>query len=227
MRWLELLFMHWPVKADALRELIPAGLEIDEHEGQAWLGIVPFRMNNVRPRCAPGVPGTMAFPELNVRTYVTHRGHAGVWFFSLDAASRLAVRVARRAWHLSYFDARMHVTRSGDQITYSSARTDRRSSSARFESRYRPTGPPTATVPGTLEHFLISRFALYCADRAGRIHRGEVDHVPWSLQPAEAEIVVNEMTGPLNVKLPDVPPLLHYANHVDVVAGLIRRVDKN
>jgi hypothetical protein len=225
MRWLELLFMHWPVKAHALREHIPAALEIDEWEGEAWLGIVPFRMTNVRPRCGPGLPGTSAFAELNVRTYVTHRGHAGVWFFSLDAASRLAVRLARRAWHLSYFDAGINVKRSGDEIAYSSVRTHRGAAPARLEARYRPRGIPAAAGQGTLEYFLTNRYALYCANRRGGIYRGEVDHAPWPLQIAEADIAVNEMTDQIKLKLPDAPPLLHYSDRLDVVAGLIRRVD--
>ncbi len=216
--------MHWPVKEASKRDHIPAGLDIDEWDGEAWVGIVPFRMDNIRPRCGPALPGTSAFAELNVRTYVTHRGHAGVWFVSLDAASRVAVRVARRAWHLSYFDARMRVNYAGEDIAYSSVRTHRDSASAQLECRYRPLGPVFTTRPGTLEYFLTNRFALYAADRSGRIYRGEVDHVPWPLQQAEALVQINEMTDQIGLKLPDVRPLLHYANRLDVVAGMIRRV---
>ena len=107
MRWLDLLFAHWPVPLDVLRPLIPAGLELDTFDGQAWLGVVPFRMEDVGPRFLPAPPGPGAFPELNVRTYVTRRGRGGVWFLSLDAASRLAVEGARAAFHLPYVHARM------------------------------------------------------------------------------------------------------------------------
>src|SRR5947209_722512 len=89
MRWHELLFMHWPVRPEVLRPLIPAGLKLDTFEGEAWIGIVPFHMSNVRPRWVPPLPGLSAFPELNVRTYVTAQGRPGVWFFSLDATSKL------------------------------------------------------------------------------------------------------------------------------------------
>src|ERR1700689_4916966 len=84
MRWSELLFMHWPLRAELLRPLIPPELELETFGNEAWLGIVPFRMSNVRPRCVPLMGGASAFADLNVRTYVKHRGRAGVWFFSLD-----------------------------------------------------------------------------------------------------------------------------------------------
>ena len=90
MRWQDLLFAHWRVDPAALRPFIPSGLELDLRDGEAWLGVVPFRMSGVRPRWTPPMPGLSAFPELNLRTYVRGGGHSGVWFFSLDAASRVA-----------------------------------------------------------------------------------------------------------------------------------------
>ena len=87
---------------------IPADLAIDTFDGQAWLGIIPFSMTGVRLRWTPPVPGLSAFPELNVRTYVTAQDKPGVWFFSLDAANALAVLAARAAFHLPYFRARMN-----------------------------------------------------------------------------------------------------------------------
>jgi uncharacterized protein len=142
MRWHELLFIHWPVPAGSLRPLIPAGLELETFDGAAWLGVVPFRMSGCRVRGLPPVPGLSAFPELNVRTYVSAEGKPGVWFFSLDAASWLAVRGARWLFHLDYFDARMSVARKGNEIDYRSTRTHRHARPAEFAARYRPTGPP-------------------------------------------------------------------------------------
>src|SRR5688572_8640413 len=186
MRWHELLFMHWPLPAAALRPLIPAGLELDTFDGAAWLGVVPFRMSHIRHRLLPPVPGTAALPELNVRTYVTAGGKPGVWFFSLDAASRLAVRGARWRFHLPYYDAVMSCPRDDSgTIAYQSTRTHRNAPPARFAARYRPIGPPVRAGAGTLEHFLTERYCLYSADAAGQVFRGEITHVPWPLQPAE------------------------------------------
>jgi len=208
-RWRDVLFLHWPVDAAALRPLVPARLAIDTYEGRAWLGIVPFRMEGIRLRYLPPLPGTHAFPELNVRTYVTHEGTSGVYFFSLDAQSVLAVAAARAWFGLPYFYARMSCRRVGDEVTY---RAERRPRGARFEGRYRPAGPAAPAAAGTLEHWLVERYHLF-VEKRHRLLRGDVEHAPWPIQPAEAEFT-HEGLAP--VALPDVEPLRLYAAGVDV-----------
>jgi uncharacterized protein len=224
MRWSELLFMHWPVPAAALRTRIPSELELDTFDGSAWVGIVPFVMCDVRLRGLPAIPGITSFPELNVRTYVTHRGKPGVWFFSLDASSRLAVRAARLTWRLPYYDARMTVAPDGDFVHYQSTRTHRHAPPARLAVRYRPTGPIFAAAAGSLEHFLTARMCLYSANRREQVFRGDIDHVPWPLQPAEAEIEINEMMAQIGLSLPDQPPLFHFSRSIDARAWRIKSV---
>lgn len=222
MNWENLLFAHWPAPAAALRPLVPRALKLDTFDGSAWLGVVPFRMSGVRLRGLPAVLGTSAFPELNVRTYVTAEGKPGVWFFSLDAASRIAVRAARPWFHLPYFDARMESGTNGEEVAYSSRRIHRGAAPAEFIARYRSTGGDFRSARGSLEHFLTERYCLYSRDSANaddsRLWRGEIHHQQWPLQPAEAEITHNTMTAPLGLRLPDMPPLLHFARRLDVVA---------
>jgi uncharacterized protein len=225
MRWHELLFMHWPFPVNAVRPLVPAGLELDTFDGQCWIGVVPFRMSGIRARFMPPVPGVAAFAELNVRTYVTLGGKPGVWFLSLDAASALAVRAARWGFNLPYFDARMKCTADGDRaIDFANTRTHRGGPPAEFAARYRPTGPSYHAVPGSLDYFLTERYCLYAAGRAGRIYRGEIAHAPWPLQPAEAQVERNRMLEPLGLTTPKVQPLLHYAHRIDAVAWRPERV---
>ena len=224
MAWLDLLFMHWPLPPEMLRPLIPGGLELDTFEGQAWLGVVPFYMSNTRPRGVPPLPWLSAFAELNVRTYVTVSGKPGVWFFSLDAANPVAVRGARWSFSLPYFDARMSIERQGETIHYRSRRTHRGAPPAEFVGQYRPTGEAYRSLPGTLEHWLTERYCLYSQDRRGRLWRGEIHHLPWPLQPAEAEVATNTMTAPIGIQLPDVPPLLHFVRRIDVVGWLLKGV---
>src|SRR5579883_2963608 len=123
--WHELLFAHWPLAPASLRPLIPSLLDLDTFEGEAWLGVVPFRMSHVRPRGIPPIEGLSSFPELNVRTYVSARGLPGVYFFSLDAGNPVAVAIARSLFHLPYFNARMQCEQVDDAIHYTSHRTHR------------------------------------------------------------------------------------------------------
>jgi len=198
MTWLDLCFMHWPVPPEALAPSFPPGVHLDLRQGQAWLGAVPFRMAGVAPRFSPDVAGVSAFPELNLRTYVTVQGVPGVWFYSLDAAQPLAVRLARRLFHLPYFDARMWVDRRGEVTRYASLRTHRRAPQGRFAAAFRPVGPVFQAAPGTLEDWLTDRLFLYSADRRGRIYRGRIHHDPWQLRRAEAEIAENTLAAPLH-----------------------------
>lgn len=224
MVWEDLLFAHWPVAAEVLRPLLPAGLELDLYNGEAWLGVVPFRMCETRLRGLPPLPGTATFPELNVRTYVTAQGRPGVWFFSLDAASRLAVRAARRFFHLPYYDARMATRAAGKRILYSSQRTHRGAAFTEFHAEYAPASEVIRAMPGSLEHWLTERYCLYSADAHGRLWRGEIHHPPWPLQIAEADIRRNTMAEPLGIDLGHPPACVHFARRLEVVAWSIRRV---
>ena len=223
MRWLELCFLHWAADPQVIARHLPAGVQLDTWEGRAYLGVVPFRMEGIRPRATFDVPGVSAFPEINLRTYVTVGGVPGVWFFSLDAAQRLAVRTARLAFHLPYFDARMWTARQGELIRYASLRTHAGAAPASFAGAYQPTGPVFHAQPGSLEDWLTARYALYSADRQGTIFRGHIDHAPWPLQRARAEVGVNTMSEQIGVPLVGEPHLL-YAGRLDVRAWLIERV---
>jgi uncharacterized protein YqjF (DUF2071 family) len=231
--WHDLLFAHWRIDAAqlrTLRPLIPSALDIDTFQGEAWIGVVPFRMSGVRMRATPALPMLSAFPELNVRTYVTHGGKPGVWFFSLDAANAIAVSVARAWFHLPYFNARMRCENRNGEIEYSSERTHRGAAKATLRARYRAVGAIFQSQPGSLEHFLTERYCLYATDKKGKVSRGEIQHGPWPLQPAQAEFQENTMIRTaINMECGGSPPpllrsphhshapLLHFSHRQDVV----------
>lgn len=232
MRWNTLLFAHWRVDADTLRSLIPPALALDTFAGDAWIAVVPFTMSHTYPVLAPvNVPRVSDFVELNVRTYVTLGGKSGVFFFSLDAASRIAVRLARRFFFLPYMDAEMKCDKLplplgegwGEGIAYQSHRTHKGEPPADFEATYQPCGPAFSAQPGSLEYFLSARYCLYSADKHGNVYRGEIDHADWPLQPAECEITCNTLTTPINIALALKPDHLLYVQQLDVVAWALQR----
>ena len=230
MSWHDLLFMHWPVDANQLRQHLPDSLALDTFEGQAWIGIVPFRMSDVSLTGFPALPWLSRFPELNVRTYVVGPdGRRGVWFYSLDATNPIAVRGARWLYCLNYVDAEITCeeddSSNGDPwIRYNSRRTHRDQPCAKLRVDYRPTGPAFEAQPETLVDWLTSRYSLFSASNSGQLFRGDISHPPWQLCDAEAVTHENTMTEGIGVALPATEPLIHFARTTRVRASAIRRV---
>ena len=222
MRWHDVLFLHWPIRPDLVRPLIPRVLELETFDGWCWIGVVPFRMSGVRPRYVP-IP--LAFPELNVRTYVRTSGRSGVWFFSLDAANCLAVRAAR--WlGLPYYDAEMALEGKAEVVHYKSVRVHDKATPAEFIGSYQPSGPVYHALGGTLDHWLTERYCLYGALKPERIVYGEIHHPPWRLQAAEMELHANTMVKPLGIQIPDTKPICHFARYQEVVAWPIVPIER-
>ena len=222
MRWTDLLFAHWPVPANELSPLIPGGFDLDVYDGQAWVGVVPFRMENTRLRGLPPIPGTNCFPEANVRTYVRDRksGHPGVFFFSLDAANLLAVLGARAWYRLPYFLASMHIERDSTGSWHYHSKRLLFSQPAGLRLTYSSHGKETAlpaSKTGSLAHFLTERYALF-AHSSGRLLRADIHHRQWSLEPAEAEFEDLTLPAAQGIRLPGAKPLLHYSRELDVIA---------
>lgn len=222
--WRELLFAHWPVPPAMLRPLLPPALTLDTFADNAWIGIVPFRMTDVRVRGCPPIPTTSRLPEINVRTYVSAGGRSGVWFLSLDAGSPLAVAVARARFYLPYFNAAMQVARQGDTIVYASRRIQRGAPAAEFRARYSPIGPPERAAPGSLADWLTARYSLFACNRAGHLFRGDVHHAPWPLAPAQLDLERNTMLAGWGIELGAEAPLLHYAETLEVLCWPVHRV---
>jgi uncharacterized protein YqjF (DUF2071 family) len=218
MRWCDLAFLHWAVDPAVVQPLLPAGLELDTFDGKAWIGVVPFRMEDVRLRFSPNIPGMSAFPELNVRTYARVGERTGVWFFSFDATNRVAVRGARTLFNLPYYDAEMRVERQGDAIHYQSKRVHPDAPPAEFVASYAPAGDVFESQPGTLEYFLVERYCLFLVTQSGDLGYLDVHHHPWPLQPATVRIETNTMAAATGITLPPEAPLAHFARDLEVVA---------
>jgi uncharacterized protein len=215
--WEDLLFAHWTVPIEALRAHLPPELEVETFGGDAYLGLTPFRVTNLRLRGLPPVPLVSSFLELNCRTYVSHGGEKpGIWFFSLDASSRLAVEGARRLYRLPYFRARM----TGPP-RFTSHRVDGERDHG-WESAYRASGSPAPAEPGTLEHFLAERYCLYTVDDDGALHSADIHHPPWPLQGASADVAVN--TVPPDGLEVEGDPHLMFSARQDVLIWPLERV---
>ena len=204
--WYNLLFAHWRVPAPELRALVPPQLELDSFEGSTWVSLTPLFIR-MRPRFGFPIGRLWYFPELNCRTYVTHKGRGGIFFFSLDAASMAAVVGARAFYRLPYFHARMSIRKAGAGFRFVS---ERRSGAAVFEARYEPVSGPRFPEPAMIEHWLTERYCLYTV-AAGRVWRGEIHHARWPLQEVRGEIVRNTVSAAAGLTLPGAPELRHFS----------------
>lgn len=221
-RWRQLLFLHQRVDAARLAPHLPPEIELDTHDGHAWVGVVPFRMEHIRHRRLPEIPGLRATLELNVRTYVHHRGVPGVWFFSLDATHPIAVWGARRLYHLPYFRAAMEIRRRGDEIAYHSRRRHRGAPAAELAAVWRVGNPLPEASATSLAFFLTERYCLYTAHR-DELLRGRIFHPPWPLRTARLLELRSSMVAPLG--LPEEQALLaHYAESLEVEIFPLERV---
>ncbi|HEV3021701.1 MAG TPA: DUF2071 domain-containing protein [Pirellulales bacterium] len=224
-RWRNLLFIHWRMPPELVTGLLPAELTLDTWYGDAWVGLVPFHMTGVRPSWWPW---GFTFHETNVRTYVHFQGHGpGVWFFSLEAANRLAVWVARQHWHLNYHFARMEVLRAGDQVQYTSRRLwpGKPGAVARIVAEVGPllgAGQTERSLaaglaePCTLEHFLIERYLLYAQAPGGPLRRGQVHHAPYVVRTAQLLQCEETLLAAVGIKPATAPCHVAFCDGVDV-----------
>jgi uncharacterized protein YqjF (DUF2071 family) len=212
--WGKLLFMHWSISPESLRPLIPPQLTIDTFDGEAWVGITPFTLWDVRLSFTPPVPYLSDFHELNVRTYVLYRGVPGVWFFSLNTNSSMTVFGARTFYFLPYFNSDIDLRQEGDTIHYHLRRTDAERP-ARFDASWEIGKELPEAEPGTLEFFLTERYCLYSASGES-IYRARIHHRPWPLRQAallahDSDIAESDLLPTLKGK-----PLVHYAEALAV-----------
>lgn len=183
-RWDSLLFLHWQIAADLLRPFVPQRLSIDTYEGHGYVSLTPFTVMGARLVAMPAIPGFSNFHELNVRTYVRLGDDRGVWFFSLDAANPLAALLARVSVRLPYFFAHIERNQTGQRFRYTCERYKTGlAAGAAFSASWEVLPDPRRADPGSLDHFLSERYALFSRAIGEKLWHGRVRHAPWPLQP--------------------------------------------
>jgi uncharacterized protein YqjF (DUF2071 family) len=253
-QWRDLLFAHWAFDPDVVRGLLPQhlwdlGVELDLFDNQAYVGLIPFQMQNLRIRGLPPIPSTTNFAEINVRTYVSYQGKPAVWFFSLDTAHLLPTIVARLAFNLPYCygSASVTVTGHGEGAIYAS-RVERKWPNRSSSSLAARIGPPIETSP--LASFLTARWGLVTTSNSSRNSTflpsrarstadsgrttspvkkpptwfGAVDHEPWSLHSATLLDLDDDLVQSAGLPRPEGDPILLYSPGVSTTVYSLERI---
>jgi uncharacterized protein YqjF (DUF2071 family) len=219
MEWRTITFLHWRYDVADVQRLLPAALEVEERDGAAWAGLVPFSMV-VRPPGVPELPWVSRFPETNVRTYVRGpKGRTGVWFFSLDAGRLPAVVTARATYRLPYFWSRMQVRRDGGQVTYVSSRRWPGPAGARSSVRVRVEAPYDPSELTEFDHYLTARFGLFARTPGGRLTYSPAEHPPWPLRRATVLERDDTLVAAAGLPEPSGDPIAHFSDGVAVRVG--------
>jgi uncharacterized protein YqjF (DUF2071 family) len=195
-------------------------VDVATYDGEAWVGIVAFVMEDIRPS---GLPVGRSFPEVNLRTYVEHDDESGVYFFSLDADDRLSVSLARSLYALPYYRAHIRVERDGDRLRLRSERTHPGEPRARLDVSYGAAGDSSVPDSGSLPAFLTENYRFYTRGR--RLYRGDISHEPWRLAPADVTLREESLFRAAGFDAPTEDPLVHVAEPLDVTAAALAPVD--
>jgi uncharacterized protein YqjF (DUF2071 family) len=221
----DVLFVHWPVPTDAVREVVPAPLAVDTVDGTAWLSVLAHEVSETT--LGPFLL-SRPFVQVNLRTYVRFDGDPGVYFLSLDAGNRVAALAGRRLFGLPFHPARGSVRRRDGTFVLRCRRAVRGSPNARFDARYRPTGEPTEVDPDSTTGRLVERHRYFVpggdAPRlpravAGRGRQregsgvlvGEVTREPWRLAPVETRVRTNTLFDAAGVDAPETEATVEYS----------------
>jgi uncharacterized protein len=232
--WLTASFVHWPVSPARVQAHVPPGLTVDEYDGSAWVGLVPFLMAGMRPPGLPDLSGAFGriasipglsrlpdpstTPETNLRTYVRGPdGRDGVYFFSLDVGSPALAVALRGLVGARYHAGRLRIERDGGAVTYSGSRTG-------GGPTYRLVVRPEARIgPSDLDTWLTGRWRAYTR-HLGRLLVTPIEHEPWPLQAASTEVLEQDLTDAAGLDGPSDPPLVHFSEGVRGVRIGIPRV---
>jgi uncharacterized protein YqjF (DUF2071 family) len=207
------LFLHWQVDPGAVRDLVPAELELDIRGGAAWVSASPHLIERARLRDVPPIPHLDSFAEVELRTYVRYGGVEGVWFLSLDSPGHFGNWIRRHTFHLPYRDAEVLIAPSAKGMLATSHRDG--PPEATFDASWSAVGSAEPAGPGSIEQFLVERYSMFVVGPDGTLFRGDVDHAPWPLQTVEVEVRANTLPEASGLAPLGSPDLAGYAGGVE------------
>lgn len=205
--WNNALFLHWKVPFEALRKLVPEALKLDTFEGEAYISLVAFTMQKIRPRNLPAVRFISDFDEINVRTYIDNDNKKGVYFLNIEAEKQLSVFIAKNLSGLPY--GKSNIQRTNNKYQSKNSLKD-----FYLDAEFDVKEP--ATEKKALDNWLTERYCLYL-DKDNAFYRYDIHHKEWEIKNVELkQLNLNYKIG--NISLSNETDLVHYSEGVKVLA---------
>ena len=182
--WLDVIFVHYRIAPEHLAPLVP--LELDLFDGDAYVSLVAFRQSRLRPTMGGRLGEILAAPLahhefLNVRTYVRHGDHRGIFFMVEWIPNRLAAFIGPRTYGLPY--------RLG-KLRYDGMRREVEAAGRRFrmEAAHDLGGTAMRLAGDQLDDFLLERYSAFTRRRQ-MIRRFDVQHLPWPRRRVDVKMI--------------------------------------
>ena len=193
--WMRVLMIHFEVDAAALQRGVP--YELDLRDGRAFVSLVAFTMENMRPRIGGKIGAWLFKPIathdfLNVRSYVRHNGEPGIHFLAEWLSNWLAVQLGPRTFGLPYRHGRIRYEHDWHSRELRGRVKDVRTGAA-FTHRAVPQAdaPFAPCTSNSLDEWLMERYTAFnsagCSKRFFRVW-----HPPWP--QCRAEIFLENMS---------------------------------
>lgn len=205
--WNHAVFLHWKVEPQLLRSWVPLPLKLDRFKDDAWVSVVIFRMERIRPKGLPPFAPVSDFDEINIRTYVEYKGMQGVHFLSIEASKRLSSYIARKVSALPYRYSKMKYGQS-----------DCSSENGEYQDvlNFNFKIGESIIHKSHLDIWLTERYALF-QDARSDINTFDIHHVEWPLYSASITDFQFKYQR-YNDLLKGSPDLVHYSPGVQVLA---------
>jgi uncharacterized protein YqjF (DUF2071 family) len=217
--WSDLVFVHWRYPVEVVQALLPEGVEVEQFDGTAWVGLIPFHMNDLGFPLLHPLPYVGSFPEVNVRTYVRCGDYSGVWFFSLDINKILPTVTARTVYEIPYCYGNVSHTKAGNFLTTTVSRKwpTPAVGSKIVAEKMEPTD-------GELERFLTARWGLVTKSKRNKFLWAQVHHPPWELYKAQLLHLDDTLVTAAGLPEPEGIPHVMYSEGVPVRIGWPKKI---
>lgn len=177
--WKNLLFQHFEIyNIDNLTSYLPKDCKFDSFDGKYYIGLVSMTMNDVKHKSTGDFIWFKKYNELNVRTYVVHKGKPGVLFLSLDVDSLISIFGARVFYGLPY--------RKSKYKNIQNIISSFRNSKLQFKTQYKITSEEKIPKADSFASWCTNRY-FFVNKYLGINFKGEINHEPWTLSLADVK----------------------------------------